>query len=96
MDTNLNVSGRHIILIEDIVDKGHTLEFLQSYFKNRNPASLTTVVLIAKPQSVRERKCQIDYTGFKVEQSSFLVGYGLDYQEQFRHLPYIAEINSLN
>ena len=96
MDTSLNISRKHILLVEDIVDQGHTLSFLQSHFKNHNPLSLTTVVLIAKPQKIRERKCLIDHIGFQVEQSSFLVGYGLDYQEQFRHLSYIAEIKSLN
>ena len=96
MDTHLNVTGKHILLVEDIVDQGRTLHFLQSHFNSRKPLSLTTVALIAKSEKIRERKCQIDYTGFEVEQSSFLVGYGMDYQEQFRHLPYIAEINSLN
>lgn len=96
MDTNLNISEKHILLVEDIVDRGLTLHFLQSHFKNRNPLSITTVALIVKPDHVRQRECQVDYTGFEVEQSSFLVGYGLDYQEQFRHLPYIAEISSLN
>ena len=94
MDTYLNISGQHILLVEDIVDRGLTLNFLQSHFKNRNPLSLTTVSLLTKPESVRQKNCQIDYVGFEVKQSSFLVGYGLDYQEQFRHLPYIAEIKS--
>lgn len=96
MDTDLNISGRHVLLVEDIVDRGLTLSFLQSHFKNRNPLSLTTVSLIVKPAHIRQKECQVDYVGFEVEQSSFLVGYGLDYQEQFRYLPYIAEISSLN
>ena len=96
MDTYLNIAGKHMLLIEDIVDRGRTLNFLKSHFKNRDPLSLTTVALIVKPQNIQKQNCQVDYTGFKVEQSSFLVGYGLDYQEQFRYLPYIAEINSLN
>ena len=94
MDTYLNISGQHVLLVEDIVDRGLTLNFLQSHFHNRNPLSLTTVSLIAKPKSIRQKSCQIDYIGFEVKQSSFLVGYGLDYQEKFRHLPYIAEISS--
>ncbi len=96
MDTDLDISGKHILLVEDIVDRGLTLKFLQSHFKHRNPLSLTTITLIAKPQNTRQVKCQLDHIGFEVEADSFLVGYGLDYQEQFRHLPYIAEINSLN
>lgn len=94
LDTDLDIAGKHILLVEDIVDRGLTLQFLQSHFKHRNPLSLTTVTLIAKPQSTQ--KCQLDHIGFEIEQSTFLVGYGMDYQEQFRHLPYIAEINSLN
>ena len=94
MDTNLNISGQHVLLVEDIVDRGLTLNFLKSHFKHRNPLSLTTVALITKLS--QKTKYQVDHVGFEVDQSSFLVGYGLDYQEQFRHLPYIAEINSLN
>jgi len=96
MDTALNVSGKHVLLVEDIVDRGLTLKFLHAHFKNRNPLSLTTVALVAKPESFKENKNPVDYIGFKVEQSSFLVGYGLDYQEQFRQLPYIAEIQNIN
>ena len=96
MDTHLDIAGRHILLVEDIVDRGLTLNFLQNHFKTREPLSMTTTALIVKPPSVREKPCQVDYTGFNVKQSAFLVGYGMDYQEQFRHLPYIAEINSFN
>ena len=96
LDTDLNISGRHVLLIEDIVDRGITLNFLQSHFKTRDPLSLTTVTLIAKSKEHWEKSCQLDYVGFEVEKSSFLVGYGLDYQEKFRHLPYIAEIKNLN
>ena len=92
MDINLDIKGEHILLVEDIVDRGLTLKFLQSHFQHRQPLSITTVALIVKPESVREAKCQVDYTGFKVKETSFLVGYGLDYQEQFRSLPYIAEM----
>ncbi len=96
MDIGTDIYGKHILLVEDIVDRGLTLQFLQSHFKNREPLSLTTLALMAKPKTVRQKTCQLDYIGFEVEQDSFLVGYGLDYQEQFRHLPYIAEVSSLN
>ena len=96
LDTDLNISGRHVLLVEDIVDQGITLNFLQSHFKSREPLSLTTVTLIAKSKEHWKKSCQLDYVGFEVEKSAFLVGYGLDYQEKFRHLPYIAEIKNLN
>ena len=57
---------------------------------------MTTVALVAKPEKLREKTCHVDLVGFKVSADSFLVGYGLDYQERFRHLPYIAEITSFN
>ena len=96
LDIQLSITNQHVLLVEDLVDRGRTLHFIQSHLKQRNPLSLTTLALIEKPKSLREQTCQVDLTGFKVEKSSFLVGYGLDYQESFRHLPYIAEIISFN
>ena len=96
LDTEINISEKPVILVEDIVDRGRTLHFMQAYLKNRNPLSLTTVALVAKPENLREKPCQVDLVGFKVTADSFLVGYGLDYQESFRHLPYIAEITNFN
>ena len=96
LDVGLNIFKQNVLLVEDLVDRGRTLHFIQAHLKQKNPLSLTTVALIEKPKSLREQDCQVDWTGFKVKQSSFLVGYGLDYQENFRQLPYIAEIISLN
>ena len=96
LDVELDISKQNVLLVEDLVDRGRTLHFIQSHLKQRNPLSLTTLALMEKPQSLREKDCQVDWTGFKVEKSSFLVGYGMDYQERFRHLPYIAEITSFN
>ena len=95
LDIATNITGEDVLLIEDIVDRGLTVGFLQSIFQSRNPKSLHTVALIKRTHGVKY-SCQIDYTGFQIESSSFLVGYGMDYQEQFRHLPHIAEILSLN
>ena len=96
LDVELNISNHNVLLVEDLVDRGRTLHFIQSHFKQRDPLSLTTLALMEKPQNLREADCQVDWTGFKVEKSSFLVGYGLDYQEHFRQLPYIAEITNFN
>ena len=95
LDTELDMEGKDVLLIEDIIDRGLTMQFLQTHFKKRNPNSLTTVTLVAKPEKIIH-PCQIDHIGFKVKSDAFLVGYGMDYQEQLRHLPYIAEINNLN
>lgn len=88
MDVSLNIANKHILIIEDIVDRGLTLKFLKSHFQNRKPLSIHTVALITK-----QHKPEVDYVGFEIQNSSFLVGYGMDYQEQFREFPYIAEIN---
>ena len=95
LDTELDMEGKDVLLIEDIIDRGLTMQFLQAHFKKRNPKSLTTVTLVAKPEKITH-PCQIDHIGFKVKSDAFLVGYGMDYQEQFRHLPHIAEISNLN
>ena len=96
LDVQLNLTNQNVLLVEDLVDRGRTLHFIQSHLKQRNPLSLSTLALLEKPQNLREKDCQVDWTGFKVKQSSFLVGYGMDYQERFRHLPYIAEIINFN
>ena len=95
LDIATNITGENVLLIEDIVDRGLTLNFLQSIFKNRNPSSLTTVALVKKTRNI-DYPCQVDHVGFETESPSVLVGYGLDYKENFRHFPYIAEILSFN
>ena len=94
MDIKLDVSAHHILLIEDIVDRGLTLKFLQQMINSRHPKSLTTVTLVAKPQTIKP-PCPVDYVGFHVDRSAFIVGYGMDYKEKHRHLPYLAKITKL-
>lgn len=94
MDTKFNISAQHVLLIEDIVDRGLTLQFLQQMFNSRHPKSLTTVALVAKPQTISP-PCPVDYVGFHVDRSAFIVGCGMDYKEKYRHLPYLAEVNKL-
>jgi hypoxanthine phosphoribosyltransferase len=87
-DLDSNVEGRHIILVEDIVDTGLTLHYLQDLLKARYPRSLKTACLLSKP-SRRRVDVQVDYIGFTIE-DHFVVGYGLDYAERYRNLPEIA------
>jgi hypoxanthine phosphoribosyltransferase len=90
-DLDQGVDGRHVVLVEDIVDSGATLAYLQTRLRARGPRSLRTVCLIDKPAR-RRVAVSIDYVGFTIE-DRFVVGYGLDLDEQFRHLPYIGVFN---
>jgi hypoxanthine phosphoribosyltransferase len=87
-DLDSNLEGRHVIVVEDIVDTGLTLHYLQDLLKARAPKSLKTACLLSKP-SRRKVEVQVDYIGFTIE-DHFVVGYGLDYAEKYRNLPYIA------
>jgi hypoxanthine phosphoribosyltransferase len=91
MDTRVNVTGRDVLIIEDIVDTGHTLEYLLRAFRARRPASLRSCVLLSKPDR-RRVEVPIDYVGFTIP-DEWLVGYGLDYADRFRTLPYIAVLS---
>ncbi len=87
-DADTDFKGRHIIVVEDILDTGHTLSKLMKIIEEREPASLALCVLLDKPERrVTEIKAQ--YTGFVIE-NEFVVGYGLDYDEKYRNLPYIG------
>src|SRR6476659_3664245 len=87
-DLDSNVEGRHVILVEDIVDTGLTLHYLQDLLRARAPQTLKTACLLSKP-SRRKVDVTVDYIGFTIE-DHFVVGYGLDYAEKYRNLPYIA------
>lgn len=90
MDTRENLEGRHVMIVEDILDSGYTLDYLCRNFTARNPASLKTAVLLDKPQR-RKVDVELDYIGFEIP-DVWVVGYGLDYAERYRTLPYIAEM----
>jgi hypoxanthine phosphoribosyltransferase len=90
-DLEREIRGRDVILIEDIVDSGHTLAFLRDTLLARGPRALRIATLLDKRER-REREVPLDYVGFEVP-DRFLVGYGLDFAERFRHLPYIAAIS---
>jgi len=91
-DLEKEIVGRDVILVEDIVDSGHTLAFLRETLLSRGPRRLRIATLLDKP-SRREREVPLDYVGFTVP-DRFVVGYGLDYAERFRHLPYVAALSS--
>ncbi len=89
MDLRESVEGKHILLVEDIVDSGKTLDYLNRVLKTRQPASLRTCVMVRKKMS--EVQAPIDYLGFEIP-DVWVVGYGLDYAGHYRTLPYIAEL----
>ncbi len=89
-DLSEDIEGRNVLLVEDIVDTGLTLNYLMGYLQARDPRSITTCVLLDKPYR-REVEVDVDYSGFEVP-DKFLVGYGLDYAQRYRNLPYIATV----
>ena len=90
MDVRGNIEGKHVLIVEDIVDTGHTLKYLIGMMKSHRPASIRTAALVRKPESA-EVDVTIDYLGFDIG-SEWVVGYGLDFAEQNRTLPYIGVI----
>jgi hypoxanthine phosphoribosyltransferase len=90
-DVETPLENRNVVLIEDIVDTGLTLAYLQRHLKQQHPASLRTACLLSKP-SRRQVDVHVDYIGFSIE-DRFVVGYGLDYAEQYRNLPYLAVVD---
>jgi hypoxanthine phosphoribosyltransferase len=89
-DLDLTLDGRNVIIVEDIVDSGLTLHYLHEILRARNPKTLRTACLLSKP-SRRRVDVPVEYVGFSIE-DRFVVGYGLDYEEQFRNLPYIGVV----
>ena len=87
-DLSANIEGRHVLLIEDILDSGVTLSYLRSFLMQRKPASIKICTLFDKPAR-RKADISADYVGF-ICPDEFIVGYGLDYAEKYRNLPYIG------
>ncbi|HLA97757.1 MAG TPA: hypoxanthine phosphoribosyltransferase [Anaerolineales bacterium] len=89
MDLREPVEGQHLMIVEDILDTGHTLSYLYRTLKERNPASIHTCVLVRKKRESLD--VPVDYLGFEIP-DVWVVGYGLDYADRHRTLPYIAEL----
>ena len=87
-DLSEDITGAHVIVIEDILDSGNTLSYLLKMLQNRNPASIRLCTLLDKPER-REKQVEVHYSGFTIP-DAFVVGYGLDYAEKYRNLPYIG------
>ncbi len=90
MDLTANVTDRHVLIVEDIVDSGHTLRFVMDVLLARRPASLKLCTLLNKPTK-RQVEIPVDYVGFEIE-NKFVFGYGLDLDEKFRNLPFIGVV----
>ncbi len=88
-DLEKPIEGRDVLLVEDIIDTGYTIEYLRRSFEARNPASFHVCTLVDK-KARREIETSIDYAGFDLDKDEFIVGYGMDYAELYRNLPYIG------
>ena len=92
MDMRKNIEGQHVLLVEDIVDTGRTLRFLKDLLAARKPSSVKTCALVRKPDCIKVDTV-VDYLGFEIP-DAWVVGYGLDFDEENRALPYIAAMKS--
>ena len=90
-DLDINIEGRHVLVVEDIIDSGLTLSYLVRMLESREPASLEVCALLTKPER-REIEVDVRYTGFEIP-NRFVIGYGLDFAERYRNLPYVAVLH---
>jgi len=91
-DISANITGRHVIIVEDIIDSGLTIKFLRDRLQGAKPKSVTIVTLLLKPE-IANLDFEVDYVGFEIP-PEFVVGYGLDYNQKLRHLPEIYRIEN--
>ena len=91
-DLDINIEGRHVLVVEDIIDSGLTLSYLMRNLEAREPASLEVCALLTKPER-REIDVPVRYTGFEIP-NRFVIGYGLDFAERYRNLPYVAVLDA--
>jgi hypoxanthine phosphoribosyltransferase len=87
-DLDINIEGRHVLVVEDIIDSGLTLSYLMRNLESREPATLEVCALLTKPER-REIEVPVRYVGFEIP-NRFVIGYGLDFGERYRNLPYVA------
>jgi hypoxanthine phosphoribosyltransferase len=91
-DLDINIEGRHVLVVEDIIDSGLTLSYLVRNLESRGPASLRVCALLTKPER-REIEVDVRYVGFEIP-NRFVVGYGLDFAERYRNLPYVGVLDA--
>lgn len=94
LDLTNPVEGKDVLLVEDIVDTGLTMNYLIKSLEARKPKSITTAAFLLKPKALKV-DCKVDHVGFEIG-NEFVVGYGLDYDGKFRHLPFVALVNNFN
>ena len=92
-DLDESIEGKNVVLIEDIIDSGRTLSYLLDILEKRNPASLKLCTLLDKPER-RVKDVKVDYVGFAIP-DEFVVGYGLDYAQRYRNLPFIGVVHGV-
>lgn len=92
-DLDESIEKKEVLIVEDIIDSGNTLSYLMDVLKKRNPASMRLCTLLDKPER-RVKDVRVDYCGFEIP-DEFVVGYGLDYAQKYRNLPYIGVVESL-
>lgn len=92
MDSREPIKDRHVLIVEDILDSGDTLNYLYRTMQERKPASLRTCILVRKKREIKNLEVPVDYIGFNIP-DVWVVGYGLDYDNYYRTLPYIAELD---
>lgn len=90
-DLDEPLSGKHVLIVEDIIDSGRTLSYLIEILKKRNPADIKICTLLDKPSRRVKKEVEVDYTCFCIP-DEFVVGYGLDYDQKYRNLPYIGVV----
>jgi hypoxanthine phosphoribosyltransferase len=90
-DLDINIEGRHVLVVEDIIDSGLTLSYLMRNLESREPATLEVCALLTKPER-REIEVPVRYVGFEIP-NRFVIGYGLDFAERYRNLPYVAVLS---
>ena len=90
-DLDINIEGRHVLVVEDIIDSGLTLSYLMRNLESREPATLEVCALLTKPER-REIDVDVRYVGFEIP-NHFVIGYGLDFGERYRNLPYVAVLS---
>ena len=90
-DLDEPIEGKHVLVVEDIIDSGHTLHYLLNNLSSRGPASIRLCTLLDKPER-REVDVEVDYQGFRIP-DEFVIGYGLDYDQRYRNLPYIGVLS---